>query len=245
MCRYCSGIYAINTGELSIGQYDIAVGSAHVVNVICHGPGQPMEPIVDGPAAGSLYRNRILSLGPVRHLCCCGVFWIGTRVVGRRFHLCLCFCNRRANRHGNSAGRTHERSVPGSEHQYRLSNGKRLFRRINRRTIVRLFFIAKIGSDLHTTGVGRDQLCRSIGITVAISTLIGASLAAIDGILDSGRGPSGTGNLYPPHCNMGRAKSVSRPRSLSRADRLSTHCHNRMERPPLATLKWQRTIQHL
>ena len=88
----------------------------------------------------------------------------------------LCFCNRRANRHGNSAGRTHERSVPGSEHQYRLSNGKRLFWRIDRRTIVRLFFIARIGLDLHPAGIGRDQLCRSIGITVAIPTLIGASL---------------------------------------------------------------------
>ena len=53
------------------------------------------------------------------------------------------------------------------------------------------------------------------------------------------------GALYPSHCNMGRAKSVSRPRGLSRPDRLSAHCHNRMERPPLAVLKRQRAIQHL
>ena len=156
MCWHSSGIYAINAGELSIGQHDIAVGCAHVIDVICHGPGQSVESVIDGPVAGSLYRNRILSLSPVRHLRGCGVFWIGICIVGRRFYLQLCFCHRRANRHGNSAGRAHERSVSGSAHQHRFSNGKRLFWCIDRRTIVRLFFITRTGADVHTTRIGRD-----------------------------------------------------------------------------------------
>ena len=89
---------------------------------------------------------------------CAVVAYFGSVLAlsARRFYLWLCFCNRRAHRHGNSAGRAHERSISGFAYQHRLSHGKRLFWCVNRRTIVRLFFIARIGLDLHTAGIGRD-----------------------------------------------------------------------------------------
>ena len=57
LCGHCGGVHAVNAGELFVGQYDHAMGRANVLDVVCDGPGQSLEPVVDGPAVGSVYRG--------------------------------------------------------------------------------------------------------------------------------------------------------------------------------------------
>ena len=235
----------MHPGQLLPRQCHPAVDAADVADAVCHGAGQPPEPLLQHQSARYLYPARVQPVGPVRE---CGGRQLCRVPVFQQCRVCDLSpggCHWSVDRHGNPAHHPRQCRLRRAAGEHLLGSGEGLLRGAGRGPDLCLCGAAVSRPDLYAGCLGDGQLCRGVRICGALPVLVGPPTADVGAV---GRGQPRLGRLgprCPTDCPVWRADAVQRYCHPCQTDPLPASGHNALAGGLLAVHQRQPAVQQL